>query len=489
MFDAAPKAISGISPDAIREHVEIIHELAAPLAGQGKLVIAAFGEDPDKPNPKTGASGYALPPLIEHVAIGDVDKTVSTICNLAKREHYNVYMPLAVFRIDLPVGKKGFENQSVAVLGLVADFDDRDAARWAERLPLPPNYVLETSTDRFQTFYFLENPEPTQAVKPVAKQLRDFAGCDHGTLDLSHVWRIAGSLNWPNVKKVAAGRLRTPQVVQVIKPWDQTTVLLETLVAALQARTRDETAWSDRTNGVAHDTDHTAQDAHVGDENVGDDYDTAASDDTGILVETIIKVLPQKLRDRITEPASEDRSRELYYVVSALIERDLNDLTIERIIRHYPRGIGAKYVNRTDLDAEIARVRGKTAAGRKMRGNAAKFDEQVTAAEIAAEIARSRRALEQVITDFNARYSVVNEAGKVWIFEWRLDPVLSREVLDKSLMPTSDAYTKTIGLRSSRKRAKKSPRPGPSGGSSTAPAANTSMASPLIRPARRHQGI
>jgi hypothetical protein len=40
------------APDVslIRAHVEIINKLAAPLAGQGKLVIACFGEDPDQPH-------------------------------------------------------------------------------------------------------------------------------------------------------------------------------------------------------------------------------------------------------------------------------------------------------------------------------------------------------------------------------------------------------------------------------------------------------
>jgi hypothetical protein len=44
---------------------------------------------------------------------------------------------------------------------------------------------------------------------------------------------------------------------------------------------------------------------------------------------------------------------------------------------------------------------------------------------------RSQRLLAEVIASFNERYAVVNEAGKVWVFEWRLDPVLDREVLDR----------------------------------------------------------
>jgi hypothetical protein len=36
----------------------------------------------------------------------------------------------------------------------------------------------------------------------------------------------------------------------------------------------------------------------------------------------------------------------------------------------------------------------------------------------------------ELMADFNQRYAVVNEAGKVWVFEWRADPVMKRAVLD-----------------------------------------------------------
>ena len=96
---------------------------------------------------------------------------------------------------------------------LVPDFDDREAARWAERLPIPPGYVLEASNGRFQPFCFFDKPEPFEEVKQIAERLKAFANCDNGTADLSHVWRIPGTLNWPNAQKVAAGRARQPQLV------------------------------------------------------------------------------------------------------------------------------------------------------------------------------------------------------------------------------------------------------------------------------------
>src|SRR5437660_628468 len=127
---AATNALGLLDVAAITEHVKIIHRLARPLAGNGKLVVASFGEDPDKLPP--------LKPKIRHFQIGDVEAMVAEILALAGEPHRNVYTPLAVFRLDLPPGKKGSEEDIVGVIGIVSDFDDAEAGRWTERLPMAP---------------------------------------------------------------------------------------------------------------------------------------------------------------------------------------------------------------------------------------------------------------------------------------------------------------------------------------------------------------
>jgi DNA primase RepB-like protein len=214
-----------IEPLLIRWHVGLIHELAERFGGPGKLVIAGFGEDPDQTDSSTGKPGRRLPPQVVHADVGDVRQSLTGLSPFVKRPHQNVYMPLAIFQQDLPSFAKGYERDVIACLGLVADFDDPEAARWASRLPMPPNYVLETSSDRFQAFYFFDKPEVLEAAKPVAERLKAFAQCDHGTSDMSHVWRVPGALNWPNAKKVAEGRPRVAQLVRVKKRFDGTTSL------------------------------------------------------------------------------------------------------------------------------------------------------------------------------------------------------------------------------------------------------------------------
>jgi len=122
--------------DWIRAHVSLVHILAQPLAGEGKVVITSFGENPDEIDPKTGKPGKHLRPKVFHAAIGDVKASLEGVAQVVKWAHYNVYMSLAVFRPDLASWAKGFERDVVASLGIVLDFDDANAGQWAERVPL-----------------------------------------------------------------------------------------------------------------------------------------------------------------------------------------------------------------------------------------------------------------------------------------------------------------------------------------------------------------
>jgi hypothetical protein len=341
---------------ALSRHIEALHALAAPLAGIGKLVVACFGEDPDATNPKTGRLGRPLPPQIKHLKIGGgINENIRVLCCVTEAQHYNAYMPLAVLREDLGHGRKGEESDIEGVLGFVADFDDDDATKWARRLPIPPSYVMETSAGRFRAFYLLDNPASLDLAKPIAERLRAFAGCDYGTADCSHVWRVAGTLNWPNARKIGAGRVREPQLVKVVRPWDKSTVSLANLAEALKSPMAQRLNTGGRRDGVPE-----AELIKVSPETAP--CHEIENDNMNVpraMVETVVKVLPRGLRDRITRSAQGDRSRDLYHVINGLIARGLDDATIERIIRHYSDGIGAKYADRGDLDREIARIRVK----------------------------------------------------------------------------------------------------------------------------------
>jgi hypothetical protein len=333
-------AQAGPSEDGIRravllEHVAMIHKLAAPLAGKGKLVVASYGQDP--------ATGEELDAKIEHVRIGDVEGTVLIIQRLARERHRNVYMPLAVMRLDLPPRKKGKEEDVVGVLAIITDFDDADAPNYARRLPVEAPYAVESSADRFQTFLPLDRPAAMAEAKAVAIALKQAIGGDHCSVDMSHVWRVPGLLNWPNRKKVVEhGRSPEPQIVRVAVPWDGEVISLEDLRKAIPVQPA-------ATNGAAFDFSAPA------DEEVTDQSVTAAD-------------LPAKLIERMKyAPLEGQRSEHAHGIFCTLVELGWTDDDIfAEAKKHTDGGFAERYVGDDKLlQGEITRARAKAKGDRR----------------------------------------------------------------------------------------------------------------------------
>lgn len=232
MKNSTPTENPPIDPAAIRAHVQMVHAMASGIDGQ--LVVASYGEHPE--------TGAAIPHKVRRFDVGDIDGMCSAIGSLTREEHRNVYLPLHVVRRGLNGRQRGGAHDIVAVLGLVADFDDPEASEYRDRCPLPADLVLETSAGRFQCFYIFDQPAKVDEVRDTAIKLKEHCQCDHGTADLAHVWRIPGTLNWPNAKKFVGGRPQAPQLVEAVELWSGTTTPLAKLKLAL-----NQTAQQDRT--------------------------------------------------------------------------------------------------------------------------------------------------------------------------------------------------------------------------------------------------
>ncbi|WP_245581768.1 DUF3987 domain-containing protein [Rhizobium ruizarguesonis] len=207
---------------AIRTHVEMVHSLAAGI--DGLLVTSAYFANPTGDSDASGA--------VTHHAVGDVDGMVESIMAHASTPHANVFTGLQVMRKGLPRGKRGGEADIVAVLGLVVDLD-ADTGK-SGQMPVEPNVVLETSTGNFQPFILFDRAIPPAEAKPLAAALKRATGSDHGTGDVAHVWRVPGSLNWPNRKKLERGRSPEPISVVVDLGWDGALTSVDELRGALE---------------------------------------------------------------------------------------------------------------------------------------------------------------------------------------------------------------------------------------------------------------
>ncbi|CAI2935040.1 AAA family ATPase [Aminobacter niigataensis] len=206
----------------VRNHVEMLHRLAAGV--DGVLVVSVFNANlPDDKG------------IVTHHAIGDVGGMVDAIDAHSQTPGANCYVGLQVMRRGLARGSRGKEADIAAVLGLVADMD-ADTGKGDGEYPLPPNLVVETSPGNMQPFWLFDRPVAPAIAKDIAKGLKVATGSDHGTGDVCHVWRVPGTLNHPNKKKLARGRSPDPAHVTAAEPWDGTLTDPAALALAVAGR-------------------------------------------------------------------------------------------------------------------------------------------------------------------------------------------------------------------------------------------------------------
>ncbi|MCK1728260.1 DNA-primase RepB domain-containing protein [Bradyrhizobium sp. 142] len=107
-------------------------------------------------------------------------------------------------------------------------------------MPVEPSYVIETSPGNTQQVILFDRPLRPEEVKPLAIGMKSAASCDHGTADISHVWRIPGTLNWPTKNKLARGRSAEPCSVLMKEEYQGLVYSATSLMEALGAYVKSE---------------------------------------------------------------------------------------------------------------------------------------------------------------------------------------------------------------------------------------------------------
>lgn len=289
---------------ALINHIKMIHDLAAGI--DGKIILASYGE--------------GLFSKIGHFQIGDYEAMAECAAQWSEEPGRNVYASLVVMRPDLPDGLKGGEADIIAVLGIVADFDDDGAKKWKKRLPLEPDYVYETSTGRFQAACLFKKPLSVTEAKNLGIRLKLFSCCDHGTRDMSHIWRLPGTKNYPNQKKLNEGRSPEPQTVNVVKSWGGSLTCPDEL-----------------SNKLPEISDPIIQ-----------------IENHSLISEISDEDLPEDLRDKIINGVEQGyRSDVFYHVICVLQKMSFSTEAIYSLLASYPNGIAQKYALRGDLKKQI----------------------------------------------------------------------------------------------------------------------------------------
>jgi hypothetical protein len=315
----------------------MLHQLAA--GEDGELVVAVFGEDPTRINPKTGKKGLPVHSAVLRFRVGDVEANVDAIMKYHGVEHANIYMPLLVVHCGLTGNARGAKKDIAAVLGLTADMD-ADTGKAGE-FPFEPSFEIETSPGNFQPAIVFDRPVKPEEAEPLAKALQKATGGDFGTGDIAHVWRVPGTLNWPNAKKLERGRSPDPAPVRLSRPWCVAKLPVEVVRATLGLKAKGEEP-------------HEAAPDQTG-------PTTEESDDP----EAILARLPLKTRDDICRVATadEDRSRRCMRAILSMIREGLSDTEIHTVTEAYPDGpFGRYHLEGKNLDDDIKRIRVKFAA-------------------------------------------------------------------------------------------------------------------------------
>lgn len=191
----------------VREHVSALHELAEGI--DGVFVVSVVYANTSGPKDAIGS--------VTHHRVGDVAGMTAAITAHAGTPNANTYTGLHLMRPDIARGARGTEADIVAVLGLIADMD-ADTGKVGE-LPLEPSFIIETSPGNRQPGWLFAGPLPRDEAVPIAKALQRATASDFGTGDVSHIWRIPGTWNWPNKKKLDRGRSPDPVAVTMLQPF------------------------------------------------------------------------------------------------------------------------------------------------------------------------------------------------------------------------------------------------------------------------------
>ena len=315
----------------MRWHIKYIHDRAEGIEG----VIILCWEYIDPRTQKSKFRCKAFP-------VGDHGAMAAKAIELAHRLNVNVWISWHVMRPGLSKYSRGTKEDIVKVLALPVDFD-RDTGK-AGTLPCEPTLDIITSEIpalNRQPIYVFDRPLDPGEAERLAKGLQVCTGSDGGTGDIAHIWRVAGTRNWPNEKKLERGRPKEPQDVRFSDAGTNELFDPEEFRLLLEEKFGKKLEDLDSSNRSASS---------------GETYTNGFDQDE---TETLFQSLPPTLRKTIQDPPdTNDRSRDCNSVYWQLFHKGLLPDQASAALRMHPNGIAKKFIDRggTALEEDITRV-------------------------------------------------------------------------------------------------------------------------------------
>lgn len=228
-------------------------------------------------------------------------------------------------------------------------WDYRPTARELSELQLPPSFIIH-SGGGLQAFWRLEEDAANwPAIEAINIGIRDRFKAD-SCQSIEHVMRLPGTVNWPDAKKKAAGRV--PALARILEPDDGTVYAVHDLAAAFPERKAEKAKSGTR-------------------------QQKATGGPTPLLTADDLDACPPRLRAMIEEPgtafAHYDRSRWAVAIACEMIRSGYSEAEILGILLN-PLNPGSDHV--TDQpDPRRAAQRALAEAGRQEGEPAAANDQ------------------------------------------------------------------------------------------------------------------
>jgi hypothetical protein len=305
-----------VSREAVREFITaIVAQAKAALDGAknpGFLQMSWLHPESEKLVP----SRYSL----DDVDV--VERMVHDAIATCENGH-NVYIEGRTIRSDAALGSgRGKLEDTAYVFAQVVDSDADTGKGWKPNGTASPSMTVETSPGNFQFWFFFSKAIEADVGKSLGERLRTATGADHDTGTVAQPYRVAGTVNYPNKKKIERGRVTV--ATRIVEFTEE-----------LWTRERLEEVFplpESKTNG----------------DGGGGGNDGAQPDEGNIPADTM-----RVIRDGPSASASNrDRSQTFWNVTVALKRLGFTVEGIVDLLERHPDGIAKKYEGRLRQEVE-----------------------------------------------------------------------------------------------------------------------------------------
>jgi hypothetical protein len=303
-------------------HPSTVREFMHAVTAQAKAALAGI----DKPGflqiSRLHPNSELLVP--SRYAIDDIERIIAAAIIDSQAGH-NVYCEGRTVQPGLRGNARGTLADTVAVFALVVDSDADKQMGWIPTAR--PSMTVETSPGNFQYWFFMREAVSAKVAQKLGERIRAAVNSDHDTGNPCQPYRVAGTVNYPNAKKIARGRVTVP--TQLIEFDPEALWTPEAIEAAFPAR---------KTHGN------------------GDARSAGASgtDESGIPADTMEAI-------RNGGRMGDDRSHVFWNLMVVLKRLGWQVDGITHLLEKYPDGIAKKYRGR--LRQEVERAYGKIRDG------------------------------------------------------------------------------------------------------------------------------